>query len=365
MHNVLERQLRKIGIVGEPPTAEQWSRFLARVDAAYSDADRDRYTLERALDLSSGEMRKRFAELRDAQKQLMAASRKAGMADVATSVLHNIGNVLNSVNTSATLVADLARSSSRAGLGKCLSLLQAQPKPGAFIDEDPKGQRLIPYLHALDKTIGEERDSMLREVQSLSKNIEHIKQIVSQQLAAAKSGDSTSRTVVERVDLGELFQDLIAVVSSTVAPIGRIAFVRELEAMAIETDRHKLFQIVMNLVANARDAVANQAGAHTIKLSTRVLPDDEIAISISDDGDGIAKDTLERIFNHGFTTKPHGHGFGLHSSACSAIELGGSLSATSDGLGCGATFTLVLPSRRLAKRSSIMRAQTQPSESAR
>lgn len=354
MHKLLERQLRKIGVAGDAPTAEQWCQLLSRVDAAYADADRDRYTLERALDLSSGEMRMRFSELRDAQKQLMAAARKAGMADVATSVLHNIGNVLNSVNTSATIVGDFTRSSSRYGLGKVLTLLQAQPEPGAFIDRDPKGQRLIPYLQALDKTLNEERDSMLREVQCLAKNIEHIKQIVAQQLAAAK-GDGGSRSLVERVELEALFQDVISVASSTLGARQRINFVRELSAKSLETDHHKLFQIVMNLVANARDAVSTENGPGTIKISSRLLPEEKIAIEVTDDGAGIDAETLQRIFNHGFTTKPQGHGFGLHSSACAAIELGGTLTAQSDGRGCGATFRLVLPSGRPTRRSMLLR----------
>lgn len=363
MHSLLERQLRKLGVDGAPPNADQWAKFLVRVDATYADADRDRYTLERALDLSSAEMRKRFTELRDAQKQLIAASRKAGMADVATSVLHNIGNVLNSINTSATLVAELARSSSRAGLGKCLTLLDAQARPGAFIDEDPKGKRLLPYLHALDKTIHEERDAMIREVQSLAKNVEHIKQIVSQQLAVAK-GDAASRRVVQRVDLTELFQDLITVVGSTVPASLSIHFVREIQTPTIETDHHKLFQILLNLMTNARDALASQPGGGTVTLSARALPDDKVALEVRDDGSGIAKDHLDRIFNHGFTTKRDGHGFGLHSSACAAIELGGVLSATSDGVGCGATFTLVLPTSPPGRRTAQHRAQPQLAESA-
>ncbi|MBL8740339.1 MAG: hypothetical protein JNK04_04565, partial [Myxococcales bacterium] len=88
---------------------------------------------------------------------------------------------------------------------------------------------------------------------------------------------------------------------------------------------------------------------------TRALPEDKVAIEVTDDGDGIARDTLDRIFSHGFTTKANGHGFGLHSSACSAMELGGTLTAKSDGLGCGATFTLLLPSGRASRRSVLAR----------
>ena len=355
MHRVLERQIRKLGIGSDPPTAEQWTRLLERIDHAYTAADQDRYTLERALDLSSAEMRKRFSELRDAQGQLVLASRKAGMADVATSVLHNVGNVLNSVNVSANIVAQTVRTSARAGLGKGLALLNGQPNPGKFLDEDPRGQKLIPYLTAVDKALGDERDTMLRETESLAKNIEHIKSIVSQQLAAAR-GATRDAKIVEPVNVCELFDDAVSVLSGSLVSPQKVTFVYDSEAIVIGTDRHKVFQIVTNLLANARDAIAARPGPGLITLRARRVSDERIAIEIEDDGVGIAEDTLARVFSHGFTTKNDGHGFGLHSSACAAGELGGSLGARSNGLGCGATFTLLLPSGRPATKTTDPRA---------
>jgi two-component system NtrC family sensor kinase len=58
---------------------------------------------------------------------------------------------------------------------------------------------------------------------------------------------------------------------------------------------------------------------------------------------GIAPENLTRIFSHGFTTRTDGHGFGLHSAALAAQQMGGRLTAQSDGPGRGATFTLELP----------------------
>jgi signal transduction histidine kinase len=356
MHSVLSRQIRKAGIGTEPPTAEQWARFLERVDIAYTAADQDRYTLERALDLSSAEMRKRFEELREAQGKLLLASRKAGMADVATSVLHNVGNVLNSVNVSANLVAQVVKASARGGLSKSLALLSSQEAPGKFIDEDPRGKKLLPYLTAVDKALGEERDTMLRETESLAKHIEHIKSIVGQQLAAAR-GDVRGAKVVEQVNVCELFDDAIDVLEGTLPTPSSFALVCEREPIIIGTDRHKVFQIIMNLMTNARDALLARPGAGTITLRSRRLPDDKIAIEIEDDGIGIAEDTLARIFSHGFTTKSDGHGFGLHSSACAASELGGSLDARSKGVGEGAIFTLVLPNVKVMSRPAEQRLQ--------
>ena len=66
-------------------------------------------------------------------------------------------------------------------------------------------------------------------------------------------------------------------------------------------------------------------------------------VRVEDNGVGIPPENLTRIFSHGFTTRPHGHGFGLHIGALNAREMGGSLSVASEGTGCGATFTLILP----------------------
>ena len=345
MHRVLERQMRRLGIGTELPTAEQWARFLERVDRTYTESDQDRYTLERALDLSSTEMRKRLLELRDAQGQLVLASRKAGMADVATNVLHNVGNVLNSVNVSASLVAQVVKTSARAGLGKSLALLAAQVSPGKFLDEDPRGRKVIPYLTAVDKALLDERDTLLREAESLAKHIEHIKSIVSEQLAAAR-GDSRGAKIVEQVSICELFDDAVGVVKATVTPEHTLAFVYDAEGIVIGTDRHKVLQILTNLVTNARDAIAARPGPGLVTLRARRMTEDRIALEVEDDGVGIAEETLTRMFSHGFTTKAEGHGFGLHGSACAATELGGSLTASSQGLGHGATFTLVLENVR-------------------
>ena len=69
-------------------------------------------------------------------------------------------------------------------------------------------------------------------------------------------------------------------------------------------------------------------------------------ISYIDNGIGIPADNLTRIFGHGFTTRKEGHGFGLHSGALAAKELGGALTVESDGPGKGATFTLEFPIQR-------------------
>ena len=346
MHRVLARQLRKLGLGEGAPSESQWKEFLERVDRAYLEADQDRYTLERSLDLSSAEMKKRFAELRTAQGQLVEASRKAGMADVATSVLHNIGNVLNSVNISSQVIAEIVKGSACSRLGKTLDLIAAQPQPGRFIDEDVRGKKVLPFLASIDKTLGNERERTLGELESLMKAIEHIKAIVTMQLRLAR-GDR-NRHVFEPVAIEEAIRGSIAMLDANAG----VRFVAECDPIVVSTDRHKLLGIVTNLLANARDAVRAR-GDGTVTIRARRDDEGTIRIEVSDDGIGIASDTLEKIFNHGFTTKPNGHGFGLHASACAAMELGGALTAASEGVGRGATFTLTLPATQsTAKRSA-------------
>jgi signal transduction histidine kinase len=71
---------------------------------------------------------------------------------------------------------------------------------------------------------------------------------------------------------------------------------------------------------------------------------------VRDNGVGIQPNHLAKIFAHGFTTRAEGHGFGLHSSANAASEMGGKLTVASEGFDCGATFTLEIP---LAALSSV------------
>lgn len=351
MHKVLARQLKRLELSDSPegvPTSEQWQKFVARVDRTYTESDQDRYTLERSLELSSAEMQRRFTELRRVQGELVETSRKAGMADVAANVIHNVGNVLNSVNVSAAIVARLARSAAGAGIEKGVALLSAQPEPGRFLDDDPRGRKLIGYLSDVCQRVRDERDEMIRELESLTKNIDHIKAIVSQQQSRAGAV-----AIVERLALTELTEDSVRSIDMTTAAGRPIDIVRDYQdPLVVDIDRHKLLQVLVNLLTNARDALMRCDSAPRITLRARPLAGGWVVIEVEDNGEGIARENLSQIFSHGFTTKPDGHGFGLHSSSCSAIELGGKLTAHSEGRGCGARFALVLPRRPAAKQAA-------------
>lgn len=279
------------------------------------------------------------AEVESVHRQLMDASREAGMAEIATNVLHNVGNVLNSVNVSAILVANSVQNSRASGLDKAVTLLKEHEHDlASFITNDPRGKNLPAYLVQLAEHLSSERQAILKEVESLRNNIEHIKEIVTMQQRYAQAGG-----VREFVNVIELVEDSLRMNADAMVR-HHVAVVRDFASVpALNVDKHKVLQILVNLLRNAKQA-CEESGRAVKQLTLRVASTaDRVEISVVDNGVGIEPENLTRIFNHGFTTRKAGHGFGLHSGALAARELGGSLSVKSAGAGCGATFTLHLP----------------------
>jgi PAS domain S-box-containing protein len=279
------------------------------------------------------------AKVEELHKQLLQASRQAGMAEVATSVLHNVGNVLNSVNVSATLLLDNAKRSNVSYLGKAVALLNEHTADLAlFLAHDPKGRQLPGYLTRVSEELNKEQERTITELESLRQNIEHIKEIVAmQQNYANVSG------VVETVKVTELVEDALRMNAGALAR-HEIALVRDFsEAPVITVDKHKVLQVLVNVIRNAKYA-CDESGRKDKQIRLKVSRRDQwVCIAVTDNGVGIAPENKTLIFNHGFTTRKDGHGFGLHSGALAASELGGTLTAHSDGVGRGATFTLELP----------------------
>jgi PAS domain S-box-containing protein len=283
------------------------------------------------------------ARLEAAHKQLLAASRQAGMAEVATNVLHNVGNVLNSVNVSATLVVDNIKESKISSLARVVALLREHEGDlGMFITSDPRGKHLPAYLAELSEHLLADQEVTLNELHALSKNIEHIKEIVTMQQSYAKISG-----LKEIIKVSDLVEDSLRLNAGALQRHG-VEVVREFEDVpAINIEKHKVLQILVNLVRNAKYA-CTESGRPDKKLTVRVSNGGHgLKISVIDNGVGIPPELLARIFNHGFTTRKEGHGFGLHSGALTAQEMNGSLTVQSDGLGRGASFTLELPLNNL------------------
>ncbi|WP_224370427.1 ATP-binding protein [Hyalangium versicolor] len=280
------------------------------------------------------------ARLVELHRSLLEASRKAGMAEIATGVLHNVGNTLNSVNVSATLVAEHLRGSRVQGLVRATELIHEHGEDlGTFLTRDERGRLLPEYLLSVSRQIAEEQATMLAEIRSLTKNVDHIKSVVQMQQEHARFGG-----MVEQVSLPELLDDALRLHSTSFEQLG-IQVRREYATVPpLHVDRHKLLQILVNLLSNARHSLLESQRANKqLTLRISALPQERLRLEVSDNGTGIAPENLPRLFSQGFTTKKSGHGFGLHASALAASEMKGSLTCTSAGLGHGATFIIDLP----------------------
>ena len=274
-------------------------------------------------------------------KDMLIVSRQAGMSDVATSVLHNVGNVLNSVNVSATLVSTHLEQLKINRLAQVARLLnQNIANLGDFFTNNPQGKQLPNFLLQLGEHLANEQALLLKEIDFVKTKIEHIKVIVATQQCYGKVSG-----VTENIRVTELVEDLLHIHAAELEEHG-IKIEREYEPNLPEVpvDKHKVLQILLNLTGNAKHACVD-TGLENRHVTVRVTNgDDRVRIAVTDNGVGISKENIKKIFNYGFTTRQKkGHGFGLHSGALIAKELGGALIAHSDGPGRGSIFTLELP----------------------
>lgn len=282
-------------------------------------------------------------KIQTSNDKLLMSARKAGMSDVATSVLHNIGNVMNSINVATDQLNENMKKSDFSNLLAVSSLLnENKHNIYSYLTQDEKGKLLPSYIIAVVEELARQREKDKKEIASLINSYHHIEDIVLMQKSI-----SGSSTLIQKV----LIKDLI---EKSVQICGNLIFKNHIEikydiddSLVVESDQAKLMQIIINLLHNARDAIMAvevSKQPRLILIGARLERDKPaVVITVTDNGCGILTENLSKIFLFGFTTKEGGHGFGLHSCAIIAKELGGSLVAISEGDGCGATFVLTLP----------------------
>lgn len=286
------------------------------------------------------ERKRAQAELESIHKQLVDASRQAGAAEIATNVLHNVGNILNSVNVSADVVSSTLRTSRAQGLTQAVQLMNEHAGTlGDFLTLDPKGRLLPGYLAGIAQALGQEQQRMSAELAHLTQSIDHIKDVVATQQSYAGGVN-----LVEPVQICDLAEDALRMNFSALSRRGVTVVKQFAQVPVLRLDRARVLQILVNLISNASNAMENTpAQAQQITLRVDVIGDRGLRVSVQDEGEGIPAQNLTRIFAHGFTTRKAGHGFGLHSCALAARQMGGTLTVHSDGPGKGAVFTLELP----------------------
>lgn len=280
------------------------------------------------------------AKTQKLQQELVDASRQAGMAEVATGVLHNVGNILNSVNVSASVIRKHYSTSALGNLEKVSGLIEEYRSSFAdFVREDNRGRRIPDYIVKVTDLLCEERVKVNHEFDDLLKNVDHIKEIVTVQQSMAKSSG-----LHQELDANDIVHDvLIANKGSLVNHHIKVTHEVGTAVPRFVSDKHRILQILINLVKNAKDALV-ECEIRDPEINICVNSDgNHVRFEVMDNGVGIPAEKIDKIFQHGFTTKDNGHGFGLHASANAAVELGGVLTVSSDGLGTGATFSLSLP----------------------
>lgn len=279
------------------------------------------------------------ASIQDLHRKLVAASREAGMADVAIDVLHNTRNVLNSVTVAATLISERVRESKGRNVARLAELLgQHTSDLAGFLTEDATGRKVPAFLASLAEALAAERAAVLSELDTLRQNIDRISAIVARQ-------ESVARTVLatELFSVADAVEDALRL-SADALSRQDIELVRDYRANPVITsDRQKVTEILSNVLRNARQA-CNESDRADKRIVVRIESAGErVRIVVSDNGVGIGAENLDRIFSQDLALRKPGHGAGLHRGATTARVLGGSLAATSDGPGAGATFVVELP----------------------
>lgn len=286
------------------------------------------------------ERKRTKTKLKTAQEKLIETAHRVGMAEVAADVLHNVGNILNSINVSTTLITEKVTNSEVANLEKLATIVNDHIEDlGTFLTEHSQGKHIPVYLTEVSKSLNDERVDIISKLHVLAENVQHIKDIVSMQQSYANVSG-----VEVQVSLAQIVEDAIQINSAGLQRHGT-RLIREFDELGdVDIDKQKVLQILVNIINNAKYALSD-SGKKEKLLTIRIRKhgEDRLRIEVDDNGVGIPKENLTKIFRHGFTTKRDGHGFGLHSSALTAKEIGGSLTVHSDGVGKGAIFTLELP----------------------
>ena len=308
----------------------------------YAELQRTEAALRSANDGLERRVEERTRELKQAQAQLVDTARAAGMAEVASDVLHNVGNVLTSavINLEQMRAAAAASRFERAAQLSAL-LKEHQEDLVGFLTRDPRGRVLPDYLLALTEELRHERTQLRTNLDEMGLHLEHIHAIIRVQQDYARTS-----LLLGEWDLAQIIEDSLRFQLAALQRHG-VSVTREFTPVPkMQVDKHKVLQILINLLSNAKDAMAELPEGQR-HLCVRLSAQENVArIQVVDRGKGFTQELRKQLFALGFTTRKEGHGFGLHSSALAAQVMGGRLLLESDGPGKGATATLELPVSR-------------------
>ena len=315
------------------------SRKVVAVRQEIEELKEENEQLRTELTRKISEIEKIAERLRKAEEELEEKSQNEGMAEIAAGVLHNVANVLSSVNSSNTFIQDTAKYSKVDGLIKANKLLREHiDHIDQFIFEDPRGKKLLNYYLKLEEPLRKEREDIVSQSERLDEKISIINDVITAQQSHAMSGQITSETV-----LSEIVESTLSLQEDLLADY-ELDVTTDLKAKTpVIAQRSKLIHVLVNFIKNAGESMEENHPENK-KLTIKTWEDSyKVYLSVTDNGLGIKGENIDKIFSHTYTTKKKGHGFGLHSSANYMKEMGGKIKVSSEGRGKGTTFTLVFP----------------------
>jgi len=280
------------------------------------------------------------AHLAEARRKTEESAHRAGMAEIASEVLHNVGNAVNTANCCAEVISDRLNHSRLSGLEKAASLLSEQaPNAAQFFSEDPRGPKLISYLVTVTAALQKEQVENLSELQRLQETIRHIRDAIASQQSHARKSDFR-----QRVDLRALLNETLLVNEALQKQCGITVTIKMPDLPLLELNRSRVAQVLVNLEKNALLSMQSVPRKdHELTLNVAILKPDMLQIEIRDTGTGFTPEIHERLFGQGFTTRKEGSGLGLHYCVNVIREMGGDITAYSDGPETGASFTITIP----------------------
>ena len=314
------------------------STFFVETSLKLVTQEKQDYIIAIGRDIT--ERKRAEGKLKKAREKLLETAREVGRAEVATGVLHNVGNVLNSVSVTAESVQKRVRNSKISYLSDVVALLNEHAeKLGTFMTVEERGKKIPAFLANLSEELIDEQGRCLESLEVLAKHVQDVGTIIQLQQSHAKPKD-----LIEATSIAELVENSLQINAEALTR-DKVQVKRDLATLpTLLLDRHRVLQILTNLISNATYALSeSDRQDKVLTIDVKEIESSRLRIDVGDNGVGIPEENLTRIFEHGFTTKKNGHGFGLHSTALSANELNGSIVARSDGPGKGTIFTVELP----------------------
>ena len=282
------------------------------------------------------EQRKKAEEsLKKAQALALANAHKVGRAEFADSVLHNVKNILNSVGLSGQKLEQICEHSKLKQLDRTLVLInENRDRLDAFFTQDERGKLVPDYLNGLYQILKGEQATVTDEVRNLVEKLTLMRDLIVKQQTRAKKQLET-RTV----DIILAIEEALKLQEDPIKRYGVQVLRSYASEIPIKAEKSRVTHVLVNLIKNAVEAM-RASERKILTVATYQDTAGRVSAEIRDSGSGITAEEIENLFTHGFTTKPDGHGFGLHYCAKAMKEMAGCIDVLSDGPGRGAAFIL-------------------------